>query len=196
MEHTAAHAATPLRAALEDGVTRIITAVRAVGAPNPVVLIDGRSGAGKSTLARALIAAWPLPTPVQLLALDSIYPGWDGLDEGRERALAQVLLPHAEGRTGLWQRYDWDRGAYAETHAVDPALALIVEGAGLLTPSTARMADVRVWLESPAPSRRARALARDGESYRPHWERWAAQEDAHVAAHAPARCADIALRVP
>ena len=196
MGHTAADAATPLRRALEDGVTRVIAAVQAVGARNPVVLIDGRSGAGKSTLARQLISAWPLGGPVQLLALDTIYPGWDGLDEGRERALEQVLLPHAEGRTGRWQRYDWERGEYAETHAVDPALALIVEGAGLLTLGTARTADVRVWLESPEPSRRTRALARDGERYRPYWERWAAQEDAHVAAHAPARCADIAIRVP
>ncbi|HOA86639.1 MAG: hypothetical protein GX871_07275 [Microbacteriaceae bacterium] len=196
MDGTAADAATPLRRALADGVTRIIAAVQAVGAQNPVVVIDGRSGAGKSTLAQALIAAWPLEAPVQLVALDSIYPGWDGLDEGRERALEQVLAPHADGRTGLWQRYDWGRGEYAETHAVDPALGLIVEGSGLLTLGTARMADVRVWLESPEPSRRARALARDGESYRPHWERWAAQEDAHVAAHAPARCADVAIRVP
>ena len=44
----------------------------------PIVLIDGRSGAGKSTLAAALAAR--LGTP--LLALDSLYPGWDGLAAG------------------------------------------------------------------------------------------------------------------
>jgi hypothetical protein len=182
--------------ALEAGVRRIFAAVKAVQALNPVVLIDGRSGAGKSSLAQALIASWPLPGRVQMVALDSIYPGWDGLAEGRERVIDQVLVPHAQGQIGLWQRYDWELGEYAETEAVDPSLALIVEGSGLLTPVSARLGDVRVWLESPAPVRKHRALTRDGDTYRPHWDRWAAQEDAHIAEHAPARCADMALRIP
>ena len=126
----------------------------------------------------------------------AIYPGWDGLAEGRERVIDQVLVPHAQGQIGLWQRYDWELGEYAETEAVDPSLALIVEGSGLLTPVSARLGDVRVWLESPAPVRKHRALTRDGDTYRPHWDRWAAQEDAHIAEHAPARCADMALRIP
>ncbi|MFX3748123.1 hypothetical protein ACJBQZ_12375, partial [Streptococcus suis] len=75
--------------------------------------------------------------------------------------------------------------AAAEAHAVDPSLPLIVEGVGILTPATARLGDVRVWLESPATSRRHRALARDGEAYRPHWERWARQEERHVREHRP-----------
>ena len=58
-------------------------------------------------------------------------------------------------------------GEPAEAHAVDPSLPLIVEGSGLLTPATARLGDVRVWLESPAASRKQRALARDGEAYPP-----------------------------
>ncbi|MEO8095730.1 MAG: hypothetical protein ABI632_12485, partial [Pseudolysinimonas sp.] len=43
--------------------------------PRPVVLIDGRSGAGKTTLARELA---PL-VGAQLVSLDDVYPGWDGL---------------------------------------------------------------------------------------------------------------------
>ena len=57
-----------------------------VDASNPVVVIDGRSGAGKSTLARLLVDTWPLPGLVQLVALDSIYPGWDGLSSGHSDA--------------------------------------------------------------------------------------------------------------
>lgn len=186
----------PFSIALAEGVRKVTAAVAAVQASNPVVLIDGRSGAGKSSLAQALVAAWPLQGRVQLVALDSIYPGWDGLAEGTERAREQVLVPHARGLIGLWQRYDWATGAYAETQAVDPSLPLIVEGSGLLTPVTARLADVRVWLESPPAARKHRALERDGDTYRPHWDRWALQEDAHIAEHFPARCADIALRMP
>lgn len=186
----------PFAIALAEGVRKVTAAIQAVQAPNPVVLIDGRSGAGKSSLAQALVSAWPLQGRVQLVALDSIYPGWDGLAEGTERAREQVLVPHARGLIGLWQRYDWDTGEYAETQAVDPSLPLIVEGSGLLTPVTARLADVRVWLESPPAARKQRALARDGDTYRLHWDRWALQEDTHMSEHFPARCADIALRIP
>ncbi len=170
--------------------------MRAVEASNPVVLIDGRSGAGKSSLAQRLVRAWPQRGRVQLVALDSLYPGWDGLADGVEYAREQILNPHARGMLGVWQRWDWDASAPAEAHAVDPALPLIVEGSGILTPVTARLSDVRVWLEAPTASRKRRALERDGESYRPHWTRWAEQEERHLARDAPATHATLVLPMP
>ncbi|MBW9108395.1 hypothetical protein JNB63_01265 [Microbacterium trichothecenolyticum] len=177
-------------------VDQIIAAIAQVAASNPVILIDGRSGAGKTTLARTLVARWPLRGRVQLVALDSIYPGWDGLDHGVELAKDLILTPHAKGLVGVWQRWDWAVGEPAEAHAVDPSLPLIVEGAGVLTPATARLADVRVWLESPAASRKQRALARDGETYRPHWDRWARQEHVHVTRDDPMSLATLVFPVP
>ncbi|QEW04867.1 hypothetical protein F6J85_09745 [Microbacterium lushaniae] len=172
---------------METAADAVAHAVRGVAAANPVVLIDGRSGAGKTSFARLLVARWPQRGRVQLVALDSLYPGWDGLAEGVEYARSSVLVPHARGVVGVWQRWDWARGERAEAHAVDPSLPLIVEGSGLLTPRTALLGDLRVWLDAPEPARRARALARDGDGYRPHWQRWAAQEDAHLAADEPQR---------
>lgn len=186
----------PVAAALDAAAAALAPAIRAVAASNPVVLLDGRSGAGKSSLARALVARWPLRGRVQLVALDSLYPGWDGLEAGVEVAREQILVPHARGLVGVWQRWDWDAGATAEAHAVDPSLPLIVEGSGLLAPVTARLGDVRVWLESPPASRRRRALTRDGESFRPHWDRWARQEDQHVVAHDPAALATHVFAIP
>jgi energy-coupling factor transporter ATP-binding protein EcfA2 len=186
----------PVAASLETATTRLIAAVTQVAASNPVVLLDGRSGAGKTSLARALVARWPLAGRVQLVALDSLYPGWDGLEEGAALARESILVPHARGVIGVWQRWDWEAAAPAEAHAVDPALPLIVEGVGILTPETAPLADVRVWLESPEASRRDRALSRDGESYRPHWLRWARQEEGHVARHQPRRLATHVFDVP
>jgi energy-coupling factor transporter ATP-binding protein EcfA2 len=186
----------PVARALQVATSRIVDAVRGVAAANPVVLIDGRSGAGKTSLAKALVTAWPVSGRVQLVALDSLYPGWDGLDDGVALAREQILVPHARGLIGIWQRWDWEVGAPAEAHAVDPSLPLVVEGSGILTPDTSRLGDVRVWLESPAASRRDRALHRDGDAYRPHWERWARQESRHVTRDEPARLASLVFEVP
>lgn len=174
----------------------MVGAVRRVQAANPVVLIDGRSGSGKTSLARALVEDWPLSGRVQVVALDSIYPGWDGLDAGAEIARERILVPHARGVVGVWRRWDWDAGEPAEAHAVDPALPLIVEGVGILEARTEPLADVRVWMESPEPSRRRRALDRDGDAYRPHWRRWAEQEEQHITRNTPAQRATHVFAMP
>lgn len=186
----------PVAAALERAAALIEQDVRAVAAANPVVLIDGGSGAGKSSLAAMLVRRWPVIGHVQLIALDSLYPGWDGLDDGAERALDGILRPHGRGFLGTWRRWDWDSQTEAESHAVDPALGVIVEGSGILRPSTAGLADVRIWVESAEESRKARALARDGDTYRPHWDRWAAQERLHVERDDPRALATRIVEVP
>jgi hypothetical protein len=188
--------ADPVSTALEVAAAHVLEAIVGVAASNPVVLIDGRSGSGKTSLARALVARWPLRGRVQLVALDSLYPGWDGLADGVEAARDLILRPHARGLIGVWERWDWEASAPAEAHAVDPSLPLIVEGSGLLTATTARLGDVRVWLESPPQSRMRRALQRDGETYRPHWARWAEQEERHLALDEPTRRATHVFAIP
>nr|WP_314841696.1 hypothetical protein [uncultured Microbacterium sp.] len=186
----------PVAAALTRAAGLIVDDVRALAVANPVVLIDGRSGAGKSSLAAKLVEQWPVVGRVQLIALDSLYPGWDGLDDGVARALDGILRPHGRGLIGTWHRWDWNRHADAEAHAVDPSLGVILEGSGVLTPVTARLADVRVWVESEERPRKARALARDGETYRPHWDRWAAQEVRHVERDRPQVLATRVVEIP
>jgi hypothetical protein len=193
---SAPSSADPVSTALDVAASHVLEAIVGVAASNPVVLIDGRSGSGKTSLARTLVARWPLRGRVQLVALDSLYPGWDGLADGVEAARELILRPHARGLIGVWERWDWESSAPAEAHAVDPSLPLIVEGSGLLTASTARLGDVRVWLESPPQSRMRRALQRDGETYRPHWARWAEQEDRHLARDEPTRRATHVFAIP
>lgn len=182
--------------ALAHAAQLVLDAVAALprdGAP-PTVLIDGRSGSGKTTLAARLRAQWP--GAVQVIALDDIYPGWDGLAQGAEAVRSQILQPLGAGREAHWRRWDWARSAPGVHMVTAPGLPLIVEGSGSLTAASAALAPVRVWLESPADVRRERALARDGDSYRLHWERWARQEDRHVQVDAPHTLATILVEVP
>ena len=51
-----------------------------------------------------------------------------------------------------------------------------------------------IWLEAPADVRRRRALARDGDTYAPFWEIWAAQEAEHFAAEGTRGVADLVVR--
>ncbi|WP_238702632.1 hypothetical protein [Microbacterium caowuchunii] len=156
----------------------------------PRILVDGRSGSGKTTLATELVRRHP---EFQIVALDDLYPGWDGLFAGSDRALEDVLTPHAEGRVGRWRRWDWDTEAYAEEHAVQPDRPLLVEGSGVLTARSAVLGDVCIWMDADADQRRMRALARDGATFEPHWERWARQEEEHLAAHDPLRWASAVV---
>ena len=73
---------------------------------------------------------------------------------------------------------------------VEPHRRLVVEGAGALTPAHRALADLGIWVETPDAERKRRALLRDGDMYRPHWDLWAAQENAHIARHHPRSVAD------
>ena len=149
-----------------------------------VVLVDGGSGSGKTTLARLLADAWP--GPIEVVSLDSFYPGWDGLAAASAAVASDVLDPERPG----YRRWDWDAGRPAEWVDLDPTASLIVEGCGALTPRNRALATSGVWVVGGPDARRAAALARDGEEFAPHWEQWAAQERAHWRAHRPRELAD------
>ncbi|MFS0867325.1 zeta toxin family protein [Microbacterium sp. 179-B 1A2 NHS] len=193
---SSADADDQLSTALSNGVDRVHAAARAVDTRPVVVLIDGRSGAGKTTFARRLAARWEAGADVAVLKLDDIYPGWDGLQAGAATA-AEVIRAVRGGAVGRWRAWDWDGDtASARLCGVAARDVLIVEGAGLLTATSIPLADVTVWLEAPEPSRRARALHRDGDAYRPHWERWSAQESEHLRRDDPRSRADIVIDLP
>jgi hypothetical protein len=50
-----------------------------------------------------------------------------------------------------------------------------------------------VWVEADRAVRFARGIDRDGEAYRPHWERWARQEESLFAADRTRDGADVVL---
>ncbi|NUP74226.1 MAG: aminodeoxychorismate synthase component I [Sinomonas sp.] len=146
-----------------------------------VIAIDGRSGAGKTSLAVELAAALREHRSVTLVHLEDLYPGWDGLAEGIERCAATVLGPLRRGEPARWRAWDWLAGADGEERVTAPADVVILEGVGAGAAPLRDLCDALVWVEAPAEDRRRRAIERDGETYAPHWERWAAHEDAWLA---------------
>ena len=134
----------------------------------PVVTIDGYSGSGKSTLAAALarlVNGW------QVLHLDDWYPGWDGLAAGADIA-CRIAADLRAGRASSYKAWDWENGTTGATTRV-PLAPTIIEGCGAIE----AVADLAVWIADPGEDeRRHRALARDGQTYAPHWQRWADQD--------------------
>jgi para-aminobenzoate synthetase len=161
-------------------IRRIVLALRRspprAGATR-VLAIDGRSGAGKTSLAATL--AGQLGAPV--LSLERLYGGWDGLERGIDLLVFEVLQPLAAGQAALVPRYDWAARAWAEPTALEPPEVLIVEGVGAGARRAATLESLLVWLEVPVSTRKQRALDRDGETFAPYWDQWAAQEDLMLA---------------
>lgn len=161
-----------------------------------VVIVDGRSGSGKTTLADRIAGELSVPgASAQVLHLDDLYPGWHGLSEG-SRAVAMVL------QRGHYRPYDWATGEFSGPRiTLDSNRPLVIEGCGALT--DANLAAARewaageavraIWIDCDEALRRARALARDGGMFAPHWDEWASQEDAHFALHEPWKLADEIL---
>ena len=171
----------------------VLQAVAAAG-PNPVVLIDGPSGAGKSTLADALVAQWPGLQSAQLVRMDDIYPGWDGLEAAIDHLHRFVLEPRRTGRPAAWQRYDWSAHQRAEWHPLAEERPLIVEGCGTLAAAHEPLSDVRVWLAADDALRKQRALDRDGEAFRMHWDQWQDEWAAYLTQETPERRATVRVR--
>jgi cytidylate kinase len=80
--------------------------------------------------------------------------------------------------------------APAGWHTVAADQRVIVEGVGALTAANRALADLGIWMEAPEADRKRRALMRDGDTYEPHWDRWAAQEESFIATHDPRSAAD------
>jgi hypothetical protein len=164
-----------------------------------VLAIDGPSGAGKTTLAAAVrdLLQANTPTPeIPIVSMDSIYPGWDGLAASVPRLVKGVLQPLATGGPIGYRRYDWENNRdadWVEVRADPRPPVLIVEGAGAGSLPCAPFLALLVWLDAPVDLRFDRAMTRDGEGYRPHWQRWADQEVRHFAEHDPRGRADLRL---
>ena len=176
----------------EGVIAMAATAVRRAAPRNGrtrVVAIDGRSGAGKTSLAAGLRAELGAP----VVALEDLYGGWDGLERGIDLLVSEVLEPLSAGRAARVPRYDWVAAAWGTPWVLEPPEVLIVEGVGAGARRAAAYESVLAWMEAPQSVRKKRALDRDGETFAPHWDMWAAQEDAMLARERTPERADLVI---
>lgn len=176
-------------AAVEAAARLVAARPPAVGSTR-VLAVDGPSGAGKSLLSQRLCAALG-DAPV--VRMDDVYPGWDGLEEGVARVVDGVLVPLSHGRTAQLRRYDWVQERDGEPYDVPAAPVVVLEGCGAGAGPCRPYLSLLVWVEAAEAVRYDRAMARDGESYRPHWSRWADQERVHFEREGTRARADLLL---
>lgn len=153
-----------------------------------MVALDGRSGAGKTTLAARLARELEgRGVPVTIFHMEDLYQGWRGLAAAVEqwRAISSAL---AQGRqVPPYTGWDWAESRPTGPHpfpfeagpgygegrlGVRPVL--VCEGVG----AACGQVDYAYWVHLPDGVRKHRALARDGATYEPYWDTWAAQEEA------------------
>ncbi|MGV8845233.1 4-amino-4-deoxy-L-arabinose transferase [Tessaracoccus sp.] len=160
-----------------------------------MIAIDGPSGAGKTTFA-AMVAEElhrRTRTRPQVVHMDDIFPGWDGLTEAVDLVAELVLEPLSAGIGGRFRRWDWLAGARAEWVEVPMADWVVVEGVGSGSRRCRPHLAALAWMEADVAVRMARGIERDGELFRPHWQRWAIQEQALFAAENTRDHADVIL---
>jgi para-aminobenzoate synthetase len=158
-----------------------------------VVAIDGRSGAGKTTLALGVAADLRSYGTMAIVHMDHLYPGWDGLAESSDLLATRILEPISRASTAAYARWDWKAGGWGGTTALEPTDFLVIDGSGSSVGPARPYTAVGVFVDADPMLRMSRGLARDGDTYRPHWQRWAAQEDTVFAADETRAHADLVI---
>lgn len=154
-----------------------------------VIAIDGRSGSGKTGLARRLAERGN----AALVQLDDLYPGWHGLD-ATPPMVADLLDAIAVGETGTATRWSWVRDRPGPLLLVRPQPLIVLDGVGSGAGVVRPFLNLLVWVDAPDDVRRERGLARDGETYAPWWDIWAAQEQRHHLREQTRSHAEIVVR--
>jgi uridine kinase len=125
--------------------------------------------------------------------LDDVYPGWLGLEAGRDAIITSVLEPVRRGNAASYFAWDWEHNRPGNSVTVVPSDVLIVEGCGIITAHSRALADVSIWLDCPESQRFERIQRRDGTAFDEHWSGWNEQVSRHIAEHDPIASATVRL---
>lgn len=156
--------------------------------------MDGPSGSGKTVFAAALADRLRAAGHrTALVAADLLttwsdpFGWWPLLDSG-------LLQEIAAGRPGTIRANDWSSGEPLPGPLVTVPVpqVLILEGVSSGRTAVAGRTSVAIWVEVPdRAARLERAVRRDGEHQRRHFEAWQSAEDRHFPAEHTRDRADL-----
>lgn len=159
--------------------------------PGALVLmgIGGHGASGKTTLARSIASSVP---GTQVVATDQFF---NGTTFDLDRLRTEVIDVLLTGHEASYVEWDWASGVEGTRCVVEPRGLVIVEGVCALHEMFRHDLALRVWVDTPADTRLARGVARDGEASRERWVTvWMPNELAYVERDRPIECAHMILR--
>ena len=169
---------------------------------NPLVLIDGLSGSGKTSFASLVTNSYFAieHSKPQLIHMDDLYPGWEGLRQGSNILVSELLMNFRQGKPGSYQVWDWEAGRRGNPlepgngwRTIQPNLPLVVEGCGSISAESKRLSDLAIWISSADENRKKRLAARDQGRFLAFQANWAAQEDEFYSREHSYELADLVI---
>ncbi len=168
-------------------------------AATKLVAIDGFGGSGKSTFAEKLVK---LDSSIQIVGLDKFpylpneHPYHSSGAQTRvniERLKNEVLVPLAAGKEARFQNtFWWPTDQKAEWFTVQPSGIVLIEGCYSFHKDIRDLYDLSIWVDCAPSEAMERAVARDGDAARAHWEEaHAPNEQKYVAAQEPQKNVDL-----
>jgi len=172
----------------------LIDGIQATAAPagmtTKIIGIDGGGGAGKSTLAQRLSDQLG---DVIVVHTDDFMNGANSAPDWWKRLIAELLEPLKANQTARYQRFDWPTDQLAEWHEIAPGKTILLEGVGALRREFRPYLSYGIWLDTPAETRLARGLERDGQHRLEDWKRWMEWDEQYAKEHEPRAFADAVV---
>ena len=140
--------------------------------------IEGFGGSGKSTIANQISG---MLTNSYVISIDDfivkehiLEDDWDKRAFDRSRLESEVLVPFKADREVIYHKLEWATDTLSEPIRVPDTTYLIVEGISCYHPSICQYYDVKVWVDTPIETAKARGKNRDsGNENAEHWDLWA-----------------------
>lgn len=167
-----------------------------------LIAIDGLGGSGKSTFARALVERDRLFSVLEIdlfpcSAVDHPFHKsgtQTRIDTGR--LIREALGPLSNGRDAKFkQSFWWETSDEPAEITILAGGTVLVEGCYALLPELRDYYDLKIWVDCPPEVAMERAILRDGEEIREHWESVYAQNElSYVSVYQPMRVAELVVR--